>query len=75
MNNNKYALFRHGECGSKFITEPNDKQAQSYTGRCPNPSCNMEVVLVPKELFLSIDIARRAYIKEARNNDFIFWRA
>ncbi|HQG30569.1 MAG TPA: hypothetical protein PLA83_01460 [Deltaproteobacteria bacterium] len=75
MNRKEYALFSHGECGSKFFTEPNDYKAREYKGRCPNPSCNMQVVLIPEELFQSIDNARRAYIKEVRrNSDFIFWR-
>jgi len=75
MNVKKLALFSHGECRSKFFTEPNDRKAHRYEGRCPNPSCNMQVELIPEELFPSVDNARRAYIREVRrNNDSIFWR-
>ncbi|HNY64689.1 MAG TPA: hypothetical protein PKM41_04575 [Deltaproteobacteria bacterium] len=70
----KLALFGHSSCGTTFFAEPNDEAAQRYSGACPN--CNRSVALLAKELFTSIDRARREYIKKARaGEDLILWHA
>jgi hypothetical protein len=70
----KLALFGHGKCGSKFFTHLNDDKMFKYKGKCPNPSCNHYVELLPEELYDSTDKARRDYIKKANSErDDIFW--
>jgi hypothetical protein len=72
----KLALFGHGSCGSTFFAELNDERAHRYRGTCPNPGCNRPVELIPKELFTSLDKARREYIRKAkREEEYIFWAA
>ena len=74
--NRKLALFGHGSCGTTFFAELNDEIAHRYRGTCPNPNCNRPVDLFPRELFPSLDKARREYIRKAKREEkAIFWQA
>jgi hypothetical protein len=69
------ALFGHGVCGSKFFAESGEEISLKYIGKCPNPSCDMRVALLPEEIFRSTDKARREYIRRSqKEHGFIFWQ-
>jgi hypothetical protein len=71
----KLALYGHDSCGTAFITELREGISVKYTGTCPNPRCNSHVVLVPAEVYSSVDKARRVYIRKVKSEgEPIYWQ-
>ncbi len=70
------ALFDHQGCKTKFFARfQNFPRSPLYTGKCPNPSCNRTISLFPEETYVSMDKARRVYIKLlADQKNRIYWQ-